>query len=108
MLPTSVLTGVFLYLGFSAIKGNQFLERTALLITDPERVPKGIFPGVALPTVKKYTLLQIASLVLLYGMKESKLGVLFPVIIGGLQFILIGAMKAGWFSEKDVRVLDAE
>ena len=49
MLPTSVLTGVFLYLGFSAIKGNQFLERTALLITDPERVPKGIFPGVASP-----------------------------------------------------------
>ena len=45
MLPTSVLTGVFLYLGFSAIKGNQFLERTALLITDPSACPRASSPA---------------------------------------------------------------
>jgi hypothetical protein len=51
-------------------------------------------------------LLQIASLVALVVLKESRFGILFPVVIAALQIILVLAVRAKWFTEKEIEVLD--
>ena len=108
-IPQAVLMGLFLYLGISAIRGNQFLERVGLLFMERSRMPKAPWTTqLPLSTTNRYTLLQIASLVALYQLKESRIGILFPALIGGLQLILIAARRAGWFSDADLEVLDTE
>ena len=108
-IPQAVLMGLFLYLGISAIRGNQFLERVGLLFMERSRVPKAPWTTqLPLSTTNRYTLLQIACLAALYQLKESRIGILFPVLIGGLQLILNAARRAGWFSDADLEVLDTE
>ena len=55
-----------------------------------------------------YTLLQLASLAALVFLKESKYGILFPVVIAALQIILVLAVRARWFTAKEIAVLDRE
>ena len=108
-IPQAVLMGLFLYLGISAIRGNQFLERVGLLFMEHSRMPQAPWTTkLPIGTTHRYTLLQIASLVALYALKESKIGILFPVLIGGLQLILNAARRASWFSDADLEVLDTE
>ena len=61
---------------------------------------------ISLGATKKFTLLQIASLLALVVLKESKYGILFPVVIAALQIILVLAVRAKWFTEAEIKVLD--
>ena len=106
-IPQCVLMGLFLYLGVSAIKGNTFLERIELFFMDKKRMPKVPYvTDISLGATKKFTLLQIASLLALVVLKESKYGILFPVVIAALQIILVLAVRAKWFTEAEIKVLD--
>ncbi|QDZ18435.1 bicarbonate transporter [Chloropicon primus] len=108
-IPQCVLMGLFLYLGLSAIKGNEFLERIELFFMDKKKMPKVPYvTDISLGATKKFTLLQIASLLALVALKESKYGILFPVVIAALQIILVLAVRAKWFTEKEIAVLDRE
>jgi hypothetical protein len=106
-IPQCVLMGLFLYLGLSAIKGNTFLERIELFFMDKKKMPNVPYvTDISLSATKKFTLLQIASLVALVVLKESRFGILFPVVIAALQIILVLAVRAKWFTEKEIEVLD--
>lgn len=108
-IPQCVLMGLFLYLGVSAIKGNTFLERIELFFMDRKKMPKVPYvQDIDLSATKKFTLLQVASLVALVVLKESKYGILFPVVIAALQVILVVAVRAKWFTQKELEVLDKE
>ena len=52
-----------IYLGLAAMRGNEFLERVGMtLITDPAKMTSSspLTKSVALPTLKKFTIMQIA------------------------------------------------
>jgi len=63
---------------------------------------------IPLSATQRFTLLQVACLILLVVLKESKYGILFPVVIAMLQLVLIYAIRAKWFTEKEIQILDAE
>lgn len=108
-IPQCVLMGLFLYLGLSAVKGNEFLERIELFFTDKEKLPNVPYvKDISLAATKKFTALQVASLLALVALKESKFGILFPVVIAALQIILVLAVRAKWFTEKELAVLDRD
>jgi len=101
--------GLFLYLGLSAIKGNTFLERIELFFMDKKMLPNVPYvTKIPLSATQRFTLLQVACLILLVVLKESKYGILFPVVIAMLQLVLIYAIRAKWFTEKEIQILDAE
>lgn len=106
-VPLAVLYGLFLYMGVVSMKGNQFFQRISLWLTDPalypathyvRRVPKG--------TIHLFTLLQLVCLLVLWVVKTSAYGILFPLLIALLvpfRFLL-----SKFFSPNDLAMLDAE
>ena len=110
-IPMCVLNGLFFYLGLSAMKGNEFLERVSMvMITDASKMPKNhpLTSSVSLPVLKKFTMMQLACLAVMWWVKGSPAAMLFPILIAALGPVRIIAAKAGWFSQEDLNALDEE
>jgi hypothetical protein len=110
-IPMCVLNGLFFYLGLSAMRGNEFIERVyMMLITDPAKMPKNnpLTTSVSLPVLKKFTMMQIACLGVMWWVKGSPAAMLFPILIAALGPVRILAGKAGWFSQEELNALDEE
>lgn len=90
LIPRPALMGLFMYLGVTSIKGNGFLERCPLLLVGDAaavRHPEGAaYADLPLRTVNTFTLIQVAALCALWGLKSSPIGILFPVLIAGLHW----------------------
>ena len=74
-IPMCVLSGIFFYLGLAAMRGNEFLERVGMtLITDPAKMPASspLTKSVSLPTLKKFTIMQIACLAVMWWMGSPR------------------------------------
>ncbi len=105
-IPLAVLYGLFLFMGVVSLVSNQFFERLSLWLIDP-----GLYPSthylrrVPIATVHKFTLLQLICLAVLWIVKISFLGLLFPLFIAGL--IPIRLLASRFFSPEDLAALDA-
>lgn len=109
MIPLAVLMGLFLYLGISAVKGNSFLERVGLLMHDPELLPRlPCTTDISISSTHKFTLIQIVALLAMYQVKNSRVGILFPVLIALLGPVRMGLERNHIFTEKELQVLDGE
>ncbi len=106
-IPLAVLYGLFLYMGVVSIKGNQFFERIGLFFTDPALYPSTHYVRrVSRKKLHLFTLIQFVCLVLLWVVKASEYGILFPLFIALLvpfRFAL-----GYFFAEEDLAALDAE
>jgi len=110
-IPMCVLSGIFFYLGLAAMRGNEFLERVGMtLITDPAKMPASspLTKSVSLPTLKKFTIMQIACLAVMWWIKGSPAAMLFPILIAALGPVRIVAGKAGWFTQEELNALDEQ
>ena len=111
-IPMCVLSGIFFYLGLAAMRGNEFLERVGMtLITDPEQMPKShplVSGGVKLDVLKKFTIMQIVCLGMMWWVKGSPAAMLFPILIAALGPVRIVAGKAGWFTQEELNLLDEQ
>lgn len=111
-IPMCVLSGLFFYLGLAAMRGNEFLERVSMLmITDPQEMPKThplVEGGVDLGVLKKFTVMQIVCLGVMWWVKGSPAAMLFPILIAALGPVRIIAGKAGWFSQSELNLLDEQ
>ncbi|MFT4692571.1 MAG: hypothetical protein ACI9OD_004807 [Limisphaerales bacterium] len=107
-IPMSVLFGLFLYMGFASLKGNEFFERFKLWAMDPRLYPKTHhFMGkVPNGVIHKFTLIQVVCLAVLWVLKSSKLGLLFPVLIAAL--VPIRKSLSRFFDAKHLQALDEE
>jgi hypothetical protein len=106
-IPMAVLFGLFLYMGFTSLGGNQFAERLMLWITDPALYPDTHYlKRVPRSTIHKFTLIQLTCFIILWVLKASKLGILFPLMIAALVPIQI--LISRLFERKHVEVLVAE
>ena len=107
MIPMAVLFGLFLYMGFATLTGNQFWSRVTLWVTD-----RGLYPdthylrGVPNKVIHKFTVVQVVALTSLWVLKTSALGILFPALIAALAFVRKGIGR--WFKEEHLNALDAD
>ncbi len=107
MIPMAVLYGVFLYMGIVSMSGNQFFERLALWVKDPALYPATHYMRrVPRKVIHIFTLLQLVCLAVLWVVKSSVLGILFPIFIAFLVPVRILAGK--YFSAEHLTALDAE
>ena len=107
-LPLPVLSGLFLYLGTASLPGNELWERLTGLFKDKAKMEEPRWSSVSYPVVRTYTLIQIVCLAAMFYIKESKVGVLFPVVIAMLAPIRFALERRQVISEEDMAILDAE
>lgn len=106
LIPTSVLFGLFLYMGLASMTGNQLFERMRLWILDPTHYPPTHYlRAVPQRVIHLYTLVQAACLVVLWAVKASPLGILFPLFIALLVPTRMALLR--WFKPEHLALLDA-
>lgn len=107
LVPMSVLFGLFLFMGVASMHGNQLFERLKLWARDPALYPPTYYlRAVPVGTVHKYTAIQLAGLVVLWVVKASALGILFPLFIGLLVPVRLALGR--FFKPEHLALLDAE
>ena len=108
-VPLPVLMGLFLYLGASALPGNEMWERIIGLFKDKSVAPKDPWTdSVPTKVTNLFTFVQVACLAAMFWVKESPIGVLFPVIIALLAPIRLGLEKTGIVKKEYMDILDTE
>lgn len=106
-IPMSVVFGLFLYMGIASLRGNQFVDRLKLWVTDPSLYPPTHYVRrVSRTMLHTFTLIQVICLIVLWTVKSSSLGVLFPLCIA-LLVPIRGSLNR-IFSQKDLAFLDAD
>nr|MBC8437551.1 HCO3- transporter [Planctomycetota bacterium] len=106
-IPKSTLYGLFLFMGVVSISGNQFFARISLWIRDPALYPTTHYlRRVPRSVIHLFTAFQALCLVVLWIVKVSALGILFPLFIA---ILVPMRMLAGRFIEEEqLQVLDAQ
>ncbi len=106
-IPMPVLFGLFLFMGFASLGGNQFFERIMLWVTDPKLYPSASYLKVV-PSrdVHRFTFIQLLCFILLWVLKTSKIGILFPLMIAALVPIRI--FISSFFKKGAIEALVAE
>lgn len=106
-IPMAVLFGLFLYMGIASLTGNQFSERLILWITDPKLYPQTKYTKlVPRKWIHKFTIIQLVCFVVLWVLKASKFGILFPLMIAAL--VPINMLINKYFPPEYIEVLVAE
>ena len=106
-VPMAVLYGLFLFMGVVSMSGNQFFERLSLWLRDPALYPMTHYiRRVPRWTIHAFTLLQFACLSMLWLVKSSQIGILFPIFIALL--VPIRLLAGRYFSAEHLEALDAE
>jgi hypothetical protein len=108
-VPLPVLMGLFMYLGASALPGNEMWERFKELFQEGRLLPvERRWATVPRKVTNLFTMIQVVLLVAMFGVKESRIGVLFPVIIALLAPIRFGLEKTGIIKAEYMDMLDEE
>jgi len=106
-VPMAVLYGLFLFMGVVSMSGNQFFERLSLWLRDPTLYPVTHYiRRVPRWSIHAFTLLQLACLAVLWLVKSSSIGILFPVFIALL--VPIRLLAGRFFSAAHLAALDAD
>jgi HCO3- transporter family len=108
-VPLPVLMGLFMYLGISALPGNEMWERIIGLFKDREIAPKQRWTDtVPTKVTNTFTLVQVACLGAMFWVKESPIGVLFPILIALLAPLKFSLEKVGVVKKEYMEILDEE
>jgi mannitol/fructose-specific phosphotransferase system IIA component (Ntr-type) len=106
-VPMAVLYGLFLYMGVVSMRGNQFFERLSLWPMDAKSYPKNHYTRlVPMAKIHGFTGVQLMCLVVLWVVKASIVGILFPVFVALLVPIRLAMRK--FFKPEHLDALDSE
>jgi hypothetical protein len=107
VIPMAVLYGIFLFMGVVSMSGNQFFERLKLWLMDSSLYPATHYiRRVPLWVIHKFTFLQLACLAVMWVIKSSALGILFPLFVALLVPVRLLANR--FFDQKHLQQLDAD
>ncbi len=107
VIPMAVLYGLFLFMGVVSMSGNQLFERLSLWLKDSDLYPMTHYiRRVPHWTIHKFTLLQVICLGILWFVKSSAIGILFPLFIALL--VPVRLLAGRFFLPEHLAVLDAE
>ncbi|CAB3410439.1 unnamed protein product [Caenorhabditis bovis] len=85
-IPTSIFNGVFLFMAFSSLTGNEFWERILLIFTEQRAYPPTHYiRQVPQRIIHKFTIIEIVQLVILLAVGFAQwpyLEMIYPIIIG--------------------------
>jgi hypothetical protein len=108
-VPLPVLMGLFMFLGTSALPGNEMWERMLGVFKDKAVAPKERWTdAVPICTTNIFTAVQVVCLGAMFWVKESPIGVLFPVVIALLAPLKIALEKTGVVKKEYMDILDEE
>lgn len=106
-IPMAVLFGLFLYMGLASLTGNQFFDRLMLLVTDPKLYPRTHYTKlVPKKWIHRFTFIQLLCFAILWLLKASKFGILFPLMIAAL--VPINMLLARYIPKEYMDALVAE
>ncbi|MEO2031840.1 MAG: PTS sugar transporter subunit IIA [Planctomycetaceae bacterium] len=107
IIPMAVLYGLFLFMGVVSMAGNQFFERLRLWLMDSSLYPSTHYiRRVPMWTIHKFTMLQLACLLVLGIVEVTPLGILFPLFLCLLVPVRILAER--FFTPEELEALDSE
>lgn len=109
-VPKAILMGLFMFLGTSALPGNEMWERLKGIFKQAPADGEGTekWAKIDPKVVNGFTLIQCACLYAMFYVKESPIGVLFPVVIAMLAPLRFGLERFGVISKEDMDILDSE
>uniref|UniRef100_A0A0G4HWL4 Bicarbonate transporter-like transmembrane domain-containing protein n=1 Tax=Chromera velia CCMP2878 TaxID=1169474 RepID=A0A0G4HWL4_9ALVE len=86
LIPQAALDGLFIYMGFASFPGNQFAERTGLLLVQPSlrTSTHGYLTRVPFREIVGFTLVQLVICGCIFGITKTPAGMAFPVLIAVL------------------------
>lgn len=109
LIPMPVLYGVFLYMGFSSLKGNQLVDRMLLFFMPQKHQPNYFYlQYVPIKTVHIFTLIQLGGLALLWFIESNHhISICFPLMVAAI----VGIRKAmdyfpNIFTQRELSWLD--
>jgi hypothetical protein len=106
-IPMEVLFGLFLFMGFSTLNGTDFFARVRLWLTDSKQYPQTHYVRrVPRHVIHAFTMIQLGGLVVLWILKGSPAGILFPLLIALLVPFRVWLDR--WFQPGHLALLDAE
>ncbi|TWU50780.1 PTS system fructose-specific EIIABC component [Rubripirellula tenax] len=109
-VPMAALYGIFLFMGFSSLRGIQFIDRLGYLFMDSALYPINHYTRrVPTRTINLFTLIQLVCLVVLCIINVTPYGpiqILFPVFIALL--VPVRAMLDRFFNSDHLAFLDAD
>jgi len=103
-LPIMVIGGVFLFMGFGALRGNQFVNRIKLFFMDPQSFPRRTLK-LKRRTIHLFTGIQLLCLVVLWVIKSSIIALTFPLFLAML-LPLRAFLARRVFTAHDMELLD--
>ncbi|KAH0537583.1 hypothetical protein FGG08_005615 [Glutinoglossum americanum] len=99
LTPTSVLAGLFLFMGQQSLSVNPILYRFFYILTPPSELPPLPESVRSCWGIHAYTILQIVSTILIFIVTLTKAAPVFPVIIIALVPVRLVIMKKLWNRE---------
>jgi mannitol/fructose-specific phosphotransferase system IIA component (Ntr-type) len=107
LVPKSTLYGLFLFMGIVSMTGNQFFARTSLWIRDPSFYPSTHYiRRVPNKVIHIFTAFQLLCLTILWVVKVSALGILFPLFIALL--VPLRALAGRFIKDEYLHALDSD
>ncbi|OAQ98165.1 hypothetical protein LLEC1_03582 [Akanthomyces lecanii] len=104
LTPTSVLAGLFMFMGYQSLTVNPILQRIGYLLTPPfELAP--LAPNVKWLGVHSYTAVQIVLTGIIFGITLTVAAPAFPLIIIALVPLRLTLMNKIW-SRETLRAVD--
>lgn len=108
-VPKPVLMGLFMFLGTSALPGNEMFERIAGMFKEKSLAKKERWSSIPNGVTNLFTAIQVACLIAMISVKNNKtIGVLFPIVIALLAPLRFGLVKFGVIEKKYMDVLDED
>ena len=109
-IPMPVIFGLFLYMGVGSMGGNTMFERALMMaIWETKHMPEESYmKKVPRGSIVKFTLVQLASLAVLYVVKSTPVGISFPLFIAVLPAVRAMISKSGLVPEEECELLDPE
>lgn len=103
LTPTSVLAGLFLFMGYQSLSVNPILSRIAFLLTPPSErdvvMQQQLPDNVYWLAIHAFTITQVALTAAVFGVTLTAAAPVFPVLIGCLVPLRLLLMNRIWNKE---------
>ncbi|KAK5156440.1 hypothetical protein LTR04_005635 [Oleoguttula sp. CCFEE 6159] len=106
LTPTSVLAGLFLFMGEQSLSVNPILYRTFYMLTPPSELPELPKTVSSYLPIHMYTLVQIVLTTVIFIVTLTVAGPAFPIIIIALVPFRLLLMNKMW-NRESLRFVDA-
>lgn len=105
LTQTSVLAGLFMFMGYQSLSVNPILDQFINLLTPRSELPE-LPNGVSWTGIHMYTVTQIVMTGIVFGVTLTVAAPSFPLIIIGLVPVRLSIMNKVW-SRETLRLVDA-